>query len=486
MYESTDVRINEGEHMKRLISVIAALALLMPFVYIPKAKAMSFPLKSPIQSESAVLVNLDADIILHEKNPDLKQMPGPLVNIMTAVIVLEECHDLNKELTLDPEVYTHIYETLNERDFSDDLPDCDLCDGDVLTINDLLYCMMLTSSVEAAETLAYHVGGDSVSGFVEMMNNKAAELGMSSTHFTNPTGMYDENQYTTARDMTTLTRYALDVPLFENIATTYSYTPSVPNPERHQHIDEWIWKHSNVMMDPDNENYYMGAKGIKTANLVAAGRNIISIASKDGNNYLAVLLKAPFNDSEGNVTYYHIDDAKKLFDWGFNHFSYQIILADTAEVGELPVSLADGNDYVLARPKEEFSLLWYDEIDTSLIKKDKITWYKSSLQAPVKKGDVLGEVTLEYSGEELGTVELVAVSDVERSKSKYNLEAAKRFYKSDWFKNALKISIVLCIIYIVICIYSWVVFKSKAKPLKPIYAVPKMSKKKKKKPTQKK
>ena len=104
MYESTDVRINEGEHMKRLISVIAALALLMPFVYIPKAKAMSFPLKSPIQSESAVLVNLDADIILHEKNPDLKQMPGPLVNIMTAVIVLEECHDLNKELTLDPEV----------------------------------------------------------------------------------------------------------------------------------------------------------------------------------------------------------------------------------------------------------------------------------------------------------------------------------------------------------------------------------------------
>ena len=93
---------------------------------------------------------------------------------------------------------------------------------------------------------------------------------------------------------------------------------------------------------------------------------------------------------------------------------------------------------------------------------------------------------MEYSGEELGTVELVAVSDVERSKSKYNLEAAKRFYKSDWFKNALKISIVLCIIYIVICIYSWVVFKSKAKPLKPIYAVPKMSKKKKKKPTQKK
>lgn len=472
--------------MKRFISMLAAVILVLPFVYIPKAEAVNFPLTSNINSESAILVNLDADIVLHEKNPDTKQMPGPLVNIMTAVIVLEECSDLNEELTLDPEVYRPVYEDLNARDFSDDLPDCDICDGDVLTINDLLYCMMLTSSVEASQTLAYHVGGDSVSAFVEKMNSKAAELGMTGTHFTNPTGMYDEDQYTTARDMATLTRYALKVPLFETISTTYSYTPVVPNTERHKHIDEWVWKHSNVMMDPDSTLYYMGAKGIKTANLVAAGRNIVALASKDGNNYLAVLLKAPFNDSEGNTTFYHIEDAAAIFDWGFNHFSYQVILADTAEVGELPVSLAEGNDYVLARPKEEFSLLWYDDIDISLIKKDKITWYDSSLRAPVKKGDVLGEVTLEYSGEELGTVELVAVSDVNRSKSKYNLEAAKRFPKSQWFKNALKIAIILCVIYILICIYSWVLFRSKAKPLKPIYAVPKMDKKKKKKPSQKK
>ena len=87
---------------------------------------------------------------------------------------------------------------------------------------------------------------------------------------------------------------------------------------------------------------------------------------------------------------------------------------------------------------------------------------------------------MEYSGEKLGTVELVAVSNVNRSKSKYNIEAAKRFRKSVWFKNALKISIILCLIYILVCIYAWVVFKSKAKPMKPIYAVPKMDKKKKK------
>lgn len=468
--------------MKKFLSLLSAAIFLLPFICVntPEAKAVSFPLKSSIRSESAVLINLDADTIIHEKNADTKQMPGPLVNIMTAVVVLEECTNISEELTLDPAVYGSIYDVLNANDRLDDLPSCDISDGDILTVEDLLHCMMLTSSIEASNTLAFRFGGNSVTKFVEKMNAKAKEIGMTSTNFTNPDGMFDVNQYTTARDMAILTQYALDVPRFEAISVTYSYTPTVPNPERHEHIDEWIWKHTNFMMDPGNETYfYMGAKGVKTGNLIDAGRNLITLASKDGNNYLAVLMKAPFNDADGNLKYYHIEDARYLFDWAFNNFSYQTILADTAEVGELPVKLAEGNDYVLARPKEEFTMLWYDESDVSLIKKDKITWYNSSLTAPVKKGDVLGEVTLEYSGEELGTIELVAVSDVERSKSKYNLEVMKRFPKSTWFKNALKISIILCLIYIVICIYAWAVYKSKGKPMKPIYAVPKMDKKKK-------
>lgn len=469
--------------MKKILSIISAALLILPFVCIPRnnTQAVNFPLKTTLHSESAMLINLDADTVIHEKNADTKQMPGPLVNIMTAVLVLEECSNLSEELTVDPAVYSSIYDVLRDNNRTDDLPPCDLVDGDVLSVEDLLYCMMLTSSIEAADTLAFHFGGNNVQSFVDKMNAKANELGMTSTNFTNPDGMFDTNQYTTARDMAVLTKYALDVPKFENIAVTYTYTPIVPNPEHHEHIDEWIWKHTNFMMDPNNDSYYyMGAKGIKTGNLVDAGRNLVTLASRDGNNYLAVLMKAPFNDAEGELKYYHLDDAKTLFDWAFNHFSYQIILADTAEVGELPVTLAEGNDYVLARPKEEFSLLWHDEIDISLIKKDKITWYSNSLRAPVTKGDILGKVTLEYSGEELGTIELVAVSDVERSKSKYNLEAAKRFPKSQWFKNAIKISVILCLIYIIICIYAWAVYKSKGRPVKPIYAVPKMDKKKKK------
>lgn len=461
----------------KIFALLSAIAIIIPFAQPIKSEAINFTLKDTIHSGSAILINLDSDTVIHEKNADDKQMPGPLVNIMTAVVCIEQCADLNQEITIDESLYTDLYVT----EYPDDIRTAEIYNEDVLTYTDLLYAMMLTSSIEASQTIAYHIGGKSVSSFVDKMNEKATELGLKSTHFTNPTGMYDENQYTSARDLAVLTEYALSLPNFEKICSTYSYSPSVPNLERHEDRSEWVWYHSNSMMDSDSDYYYAGARGVKTGNLEKGGRNIVALASKDGHNYLAVTMRSPLSDANGNVQFYHLEDATDLFNWAFNHFSYQVILAETAELGEIPVSLADGNDYVLARPKEEVSLLWYDDIDISLISRDNITWYKKSLQAPVKKGELLGEVTLEYSGEELATVELVAVSDVNRSVAKYNLYAAQMFPKSNWFKKAIIISCVLCGIYILICIYSFILFRNNSKPVKPKYAVPKVDDKKKKK-----
>ncbi|MCQ2458954.1 MAG: D-alanyl-D-alanine carboxypeptidase [Ruminococcus sp.] len=458
--------------MNKIISAITAAVIALPFINTANTQAISFPMKGTLKSESAIVVNLDVNSVVHEKNADTKQSPGPLVNIMTAVVCLENCSNLNEEVTVHEDVYQYLYET----EYQSDLRWANILNEDVLTVSDLLYAMMLTSSMEASETIAYHIGDGNTENFVKMMNNKAKEIGLDDTHFTNATGMYDEQQYTTARDMATLTEYALSVPLFETIATTYTYNPSVPNPQNHKSHEEWIWTHSNSMMDPNGNDYYSGAKGIKTANLEMGGRSIVAMASRDGNKYLSVLLKSPLTDADGDTAFYHITDCTDVFNWAFRHFSYQTILASTAEVGELPVSLANGNDYVLARPKEDISLLWYDEIDTATISKDKIKWYQDSLQAPVAKDEPLGKVTLEYSGEELGTVELVAVSDVERSSSKYNIYAAKMFRKSSWFKRALAVSGILCGLYVLICIYSYAVFKRRKKPLKPMYAVPKVDK----------
>lgn len=461
----------------KIFALLSVMAIIIPFAKPVKSEAINFTLKDTIHSDSAILINLDSDTVIHEKNADDKQMPGPLVNIMTAIVCIEQCTDLNQEIIIDESIYTDLYVT----EYPDDIRTAEIYNEDILTYTDLLYAMMLTSSIEASQTIAYNIGGRSVSSFVDKMNEKASELGLKSTHFTNPTGMYDENQYTSARDMAILTEYALSIPNFEKICSTYSYNPSVPNLERHEDRSEWIWYHSNSMMDSESDYYYPGARGVKTGNLEKGGRNIVALASKDGNNYLAVAMRSPLSDANGNTQFYHLEDARDLFNWAFNHFSYQIILAETAELGEIPVSLADGNDYVLARPKEEISLLWYDDIDVSLINRDNIIWYKKSLQAPVKKGELLGEVTLEYSGEALATVELIAVSNVERSTVKYNLYAAKMFPKSNWFKKAIIISCVLCGIYILICIYSFILFKNNSKPIKPKYAVPNVKDKNKRK-----
>lgn len=445
--------------MKKFLSVLVGLVMTVPLLCVPKAEAINFTIKTPLQSDSAMLINLDTGNVLNEKNADARQMPGPLVNIMTAIVTLENCKNINQEIVIDENVYADIFA---DEEHLGDVRTADIYNGDVLTVTDLLYAMMLTSSMEASQTLAYYIGGSNVDNFVVTMNQKAEELGLENTHFTNATGMYDTNQYTTARDMATLTEYALRVPLFEQIATTFQYQPSVPNIEHHE-LKEWFWTHSNEMMNPESDMYYNSAKGVKTANLDDYGRSIITIASKDGNNYLAVLMKSPAMDEFGNIIYSHIDDAKTVFDWAFQYFSYQVLLPSTAEVGEIPVELADGNDYVLARPKEDFSMLWYNEIDVSVINKYDIKWYKKSLRAPVKQGEPLGEVTLKYNGEELGTVELVAVSDVARSSSKYNLFAVTKFKDSKWFRTAFTVSFVLCALYILMCIYSYILYKSRDK-----------------------
>lgn len=465
--------------MNKILSALASIVLVLPFINTINTNALNFPLKTQLQSESAIVINLDSDMIIHEKNADVQQMPGPLVNIMTAVICLEQCENIDAEVVIDESVYSH----LQSIEYYEDLRYADIYNGDVLTISDLLYSMMLTSSVEAAETIANYVSNGNINAFVDMMNQKASEIGLTATHFTNPTGMYDVNQYTTARDMAVLTQYALEVPLFETIATTFEYTPSIQNPQNHSNPEEWVWRNSNLMMDSQSDYFYNGAKGIKTGNLSAAGRNIITMASKEGNNYLVVLLKAPIRDAEGESKFYHLDDAISVLDWAFNHFSYQVILSETVEVDEVKVTLAEGNDYVLARPKEEFSMLWYDEIDTSLIKRDgdNIKFDKTSFQAPINKGDRLGEVKLTYSGEELGTVELVAVSNVNRSLSKYNLYAVKKFSDSKWFNKAILISSILCGIYILICIFSFIRYKNDSKPIKSMYAIPKVKRNKKSK-----
>lgn len=443
--------------MKKIISVLSAILMCIYISLFNYCEAISFTPTFEVYSQSAYMINLDTKSVVYEKNADAQQMPASLVDIMTAIVVLESCQDTDSvTITADKK----LYDEFDEYEYPDDLRYADIFDGDTLTVTDYLHALMLTSSCEAANILAYHFGNQNISAFVDKMNKKAQEIGAVNTFFTNPHGLYDPKQVTTAKDMAIITQYALTVARFEDIATTEEYEVN-PVGYTTAHEEDWTWSHSNIIMSAASDYYVYGVKGIKTGNLQLGGRNIITMGSSDGIKYLLVLLNAPFYDSEGNSRYYHLEDACQLLEWVFDNFNYQVLLSDDEEIAEVKVENSDGNGYVLVKPKEELSTLWYNDIDATSIQKNiKLA---ENVKAPIKKGEKLGEIELKLSDEQIAVIDLVASTDVERSFIKFNLSMTKKFFSSICFLIAIIVTIFISLIYLGLCIWAYTDAKHRAK-----------------------
>lgn len=436
---------------KRMLASAAALltAAVCVLAAFPaeKTAGITFTPNCTVQSQSAVLYNMDIGETVYEKSPDTKHMPASLVQIMTAVLVLENCSDIStKRLTAQEEMY----EAFQQSEYQEDIRYANIDAGDTLTVEDLLYAMMLTSSVEAAQMLVNEFGGGSEDGFTKMMNEKAAELGMENTRFTNGTGLYSARNVTTAADMMKLLVYAMNVPLFENIACANSYTP--PSALSVDKGDKWNWTHSNLMTQESSKDYYYnGARGIKTANSQEGGRCIAVKGSRDGNNYLLVCMEAPLVNAEGEKEFYHIKDAANILDWAFTHMTFMEVLNQSTPLGEVKVNNAETDDYVIIRPKEGFSCIWCDTADISSVQ--QVSEWPSEVDAPVQAGDKLGTVTLKRSGEVLAVIDVIAGSSVERSFWKYNLHEIPGFFRSKYLKRTWVLGIIFSLVYVGLCVF---------------------------------
>ncbi|MDE5564470.1 MAG: D-alanyl-D-alanine carboxypeptidase, partial [Oscillospiraceae bacterium] len=194
-------------NVKKILSFCVSLVLMCCFCVNITGRAVLFTPDFDINSSAGLLVNLDTDEVLYRKNSDTQYMPGSLVQIMEAVVVLENCTNLSMRIIAD----ASLYNGLSQSEYAEDMRYADIKDGDILTVEELLYALMLTSSCEAAVLLANQFGNGSIPNFITMMNDKAAELGCTQTSFTNVTGMYDVGQKTTANDLALITKYALSL-----------------------------------------------------------------------------------------------------------------------------------------------------------------------------------------------------------------------------------------------------------------------------------
>ncbi len=449
---------------KFICVMLAAVMAAMAASSCVSAAGLSFAPDFDVYSEAAYLLNLDTGEPLYQKNADRQLTPASLTKIMTAVLVLEQFSDNIAALST-----TYVsggYECFDEL-YMTGCSTADIQPGEKVSYKDLLYALMLRSACEAANIIAVNIGG-TLSGFAEMMNLKAAQLGMENTHFTNAHGLFYENHYTTARDMATLTQYALSLPMFAEISCSETYEMEATSFHEARTIS-----HTNTMMSKANggDYYYEYVKGIKTGTLDQAGRCLASTAYKDGYSYLLITLNAPQYDADGNAVMYNMIDHKAIYEWAFSNFEYTTVISETEEVAEVPVEYGDGVDYVIVRPSREYSRIWSKSVPPDSVHRS--IELESNVIAPINAGDVLGKMELQYGGETLITVDLVATASVARSAEKEKIAVAQSFIGSDEFNAAAKYSLAFFLAYTVLVIILKIVVARENKKRSRMYGTPK-------------
>ena len=435
------------------LSVVLTVWLLLPL----GAFAASFQIDFDTACDALQLVNLDTGTVVYEKNADKRREPASTTKIMTYIVVYENVEDPdNTTVTISEKIRDELLGT------GSSLSGIEV--GDVLTVKQLLCCMMIPSGNDAALALADFVGGGDVQKFVDMMNEKAAELGCTNTHFMNPHGLHDDEHYTTARDLAIITQYAMMLPDFMDITNTTNiyYKPyGGPDAEEKRLL---VTTNRLIHKNLDPQYYYQYAQGIKTGSHDQAGYCLVSTATKNGMSYLCVALGAPSVDESGNRISEHGEctDSINLYEWAFGNLGFRT-LADTEDaVTEIELRFAWNKDTLLLVPQESFTTILPDDISSSsILATPNIPDY---IEAPVKKGDVIGTVTYSYADQTLATINLVAGESVERSELLKSASTVKDIVTSTWFLAIVGVILFLVVIYIILAL----IYNRKKKKLRKV------------------
>lgn len=390
----------------RFFSVFFLMALVVNLLAFPVSAAeTSLPADPDIQAKAALLVDANTGNIVYAKNEHQELYPASLTKIMTALLVLEAVD--SGKLSLDQQLTASDSITQLDADGSS----AGIKVGEVMTVEQLLYCMLVVSANEACVILAEAVSGD-VDTFVDAMNEKAKALGCENTHFVNPTGLHDSQHYTSAWDLYLITQEAMKHEDFMRICDTGDITLPATNlsEARSLHSTNYlisVWR---------SRGYYnTDAHGVKTGSTDAAGHCLVSSASKGSLSFISVMLGCEQLHLEGNeirtMSFY---ETNRLFDWAFSNFAYQTVLTSDEILKEVAVSLSK-IDHVTVHPAEDVEVLLPKGLAAEDLERT-ITLKSDPVEAPISAGDVLGTVTLSYDGTDYATVDLLALNDVEASR----------------------------------------------------------------------
>ena len=381
---------------KKFILIISLAILILNVFGLNNVYAAADSSSLKIYCPNVLLVERSTGKILYEKKAYDKIYMASTTKILTAILVLENC-DLNEKATVS-------YNAIMSVPW--DYTTAGLKEGEQFTIYELLHALLIPSANDAANVLAEHVSG-SIEEFAKLMNSKAKEIGCTGSHFLNPSGLHQEDHYSTAYDLYLLADYALQFDTFREIVKKPDYT--LPATDIYKKNDRYFVSTNSMIRESMKDYYCDYVTGVKTGFTDNSKDCIVASAEKDGVEYIAVVLGGGYTKEGLREKYL---DCKTLFNFAFDNYTIENI----ANQGDICSQITIGN-----ATKETKSLdIAYESdisafIDKSISTSDlnpKID-IKENLKAPIKKGDVLGTVTYDIDGETYSS-NLVANSDVEK------------------------------------------------------------------------
>ncbi|MBR2807270.1 MAG: D-alanyl-D-alanine carboxypeptidase [Oscillospiraceae bacterium] len=390
----------------KAISLLSVLVLLVTLFVSPVyAGASDIDLGYNSYSNAVYLVNMDTGRVVYEKNADAKVYPASTTKIMSAAVALQLCH----ERGLDPKTtMVTVPDDIWDEFTGINISSVPLARGEILSMESLIYCMLLPSANEAASTVAAYFGRDY---FIGLMNMKAQMLGCTGTHFTNPHGLYDPDHYTTAKDMYKIATWAIGVPGFYEIAQEYVYEIPETNKNYERSVVTTIY-----MQNPYTDYYTPYIKGIKTGTIDESGRCLVSTAEKNGMRFMLVLMGAPLETTsliweDSNSVF---NETRQFYDLAFSGTKIVELLGDYTPVTEIPLKYGKGKDSLILYAEDNIQGLV--DVDSD---EDPVITYEcelpETLNAPVESGQIIGKATVFADGYEVGKIDLVARETVEFS-----------------------------------------------------------------------
>ncbi len=389
----------------RFLAMLTVLALWLSVIPVSANEIRyEFPKDegADIQAPSAMMmyvgVKTDGDVVLYEKQADIRYQPGGLMRVAMIGYAMKIIKD--KRIDMDTTHGTYTLEMFNHYVSGTGLHVAMMQFGETWTVRDLLTVCTIQTAADAAVTLATAVSG-SVEEFVAGLNDYARELGCTNSSFTNVTCLNDEGQYMSARDVMTFTRYAMDYPELRGMLELkqYTVTPVEKGKKR-------SWPTGNDMLRVSTPYYYTYATGGKTGGTLTE-TSLVTFGSKDGYEYMAVVMGAPRKDEKGELTGIAYADARRLIRWGLIGFTYEMLARKNEPVGRIKVLDCANRDSVSLVPAKEFFTVVANTVDVTALKRH-IVYDSETVTAPVNVGDQLATLEIYLEDKLIGTVPLTA------------------------------------------------------------------------------